>query len=202
MMLIYPMKFTANFKTISSYTHCDVQYAGENITPLNLRMSIHRRGKSGCEISVDHYKNVCKNATFSIHIIEKLPENGYENWVKNYCMKTLHIVYLCGLNERIKFMNKDSAKLFPPLPRYDEHFIDTKTRSKITTHDLSFDIEIFVNILKQFLFKYRSNESQKLLKSFKKRKLNLFGSQAQKLQYKNFQKDGLSHNRYHFSKSI
>ena len=103
-------------------------------------------------------------------------------------MKTSHIVYRYGLNERIKFMNKDSAKLFLPLPRYDERFIDIKTRSKITTHDLSFDIEIFFNFLKQFLFKYRSNKCQMLLKSFKKRKLNLLGSHAQKLQYKNFQK--------------
>ena len=102
-----------------------------------------QRRKSECEISIDHYKNVCKNATFSIHIIEKLPENGYENWVKDYWMKTSHIVYRYGLNERIKFMNKDSAKLFLPLPRYDERFIDIKTCSKITTHDLSFDIEIF-----------------------------------------------------------
>ena len=55
-MILNPMKFTANFKTISSYTHCGVQYgetissythcgvqyAGESITPLNLRISIHK----------------------------------------------------------------------------------------------------------------------------------------------------------------
>ena len=54
-------------------THCGIQYVGESITPFNLRINIHRRGKSGCEISIDKYRNVCKNATFSIEMIEKLP---------------------------------------------------------------------------------------------------------------------------------
>ena len=75
-------------------------------------MSIHRRGKSGCEISIDHYRNVCKNATFSIQVIE--------NWIKDnamlehqlqpedYRMKTLYTVYPYGLNQRTKFMKKDS----------------------------------------------------------------------------------------------
>ena len=45
------------------------------------------------------------------------------------------------LNERTKFMNKDSpiGKVFPPLPRYGQRFIETRTRSKITNHDLSSD---------------------------------------------------------------
>ena len=105
-------------------------------------------------------------------------------------MKTLHIVYPYGLNAKTKFMNKDSAteKLFPPLPRYAERFIDTRTRSKITTHDLSSDIEFFFNFLKQFPLKHCRNECQKLLEDFKKRKLKLLGSQAQNLQYNNFQK--------------
>ena len=37
---------------------CGVQYVGESIVPVNLRMNIHRRGKSGCEIAIDHFKNV------------------------------------------------------------------------------------------------------------------------------------------------
>ena len=48
-------------------------------SPLNLRVNIHRRGKSGCETYIDHYTNVCKNAIFSIQMIEKLPGNGYES---------------------------------------------------------------------------------------------------------------------------
>ena len=87
-------------------------------------------------------------------------------------------------------MNKDSTieKLFPPLLRYGECFIDTRTRSQINTQDLSTNIEILFNFLNQFLLKYLSNECQKLLESFKKRELKLLGSQSQSLQYNNFQK--------------
>ena len=102
---------------------------------------------------------------------------------ENYWVKTLRSVYSYGLNERTKFMNKVSpiGKLFPPLPRYGECFIDTRTRSKITNHGFSYDIEIFFNFLKQFPLKYRSNECQKLLESFKKRELKLLGRQVQNL---------------------
>ena len=40
-------------------------------------MNIHRKGKSGCEISINHYKNVFKNA--SIPITEELPDKYYKN---------------------------------------------------------------------------------------------------------------------------
>ena len=82
-------------------------------------MNIKSRGKSGCEISIDHYWNICENATFSIQVIKKLARNDYENGIKDnamlkfrlqrehYWMKTLRNVYPCGLNERTKFMNKD-----------------------------------------------------------------------------------------------
>ena len=138
-------------------TNCGIQYLGERITVLNLRMNFHRRGQPRCEISINHYRNVCKNAAFSIQVIEKLPGNGYEKGIKDramlehrlqredYCMKTLRTVYPYGLNERTKFMNED-IRLFPPLPRYGERFIDTRTQSKITNHDLSPDTEIFFKI--------------------------------------------------------
>ena len=60
-------------------THFGIQYVDESVTSLNLRMNIHRRGKLGCETSVYHYRNRCKNTTFSIQVIEKLPGNVYEN---------------------------------------------------------------------------------------------------------------------------
>ena len=44
-----------------------------------LRMNIHRKGKSGCEIAIDHFKNVCPDATFTILILERLPGDGYVN---------------------------------------------------------------------------------------------------------------------------
>ena len=42
-------------------------------------MNIHRKGKPGFEISINHYKNICKNISFTIQIIEKLPGNGNKN---------------------------------------------------------------------------------------------------------------------------
>ena len=47
--------------------------------------------------------------------------------LENHWMKVLHTVYSYGLNEETKFMNKDTAlgKLFLPLSRYIECFIDT-----------------------------------------------------------------------------
>ena len=67
-----------NYIYLLTSRHCDIQCAGENITPLNLRMDIPRKGKAECEISVDH-----KNATFSIQVTEKLPGNGYKTVIKD-----------------------------------------------------------------------------------------------------------------------
>ena len=48
---------------------------------------------------------------------------------EDYWMKTLLIICPYGLNERAKFRNKSSLirKHFPPLLRYGELFIDTRT---------------------------------------------------------------------------
>ena len=74
-------------------------------------MNIYRIGKSGCEISIDHCRNACKNKTFSIQVTENFPRNGYENGIKenamleyrlkpeDYWMKTHNTLYPLGLNE-------------------------------------------------------------------------------------------------------
>ena len=49
-----------NYIYLLTCTGCGIQYVGESITPVNLRMNVHRKGKSGCEISINHYRNVCK----------------------------------------------------------------------------------------------------------------------------------------------
>ena len=87
-------------------------------------------------------------------------------------------------------MNKDSSigKLFPSFSRYGKCFPGNRTPSKITNHNLFTGIEVFFNFLKEFLFKYCSNECQKFFESFKKIKLKLLGCQAQNLQYNDFQK--------------
>ena len=72
-----------------------------------------------------------------------------------------------------------------PNGRHCECFIDIRTLSKITNHDLSSDNKTFFNFLKQFPLKNCSNECWKLLEIYK-RELNLLGSQAQNLQHDNF----------------
>ena len=65
-----------NYVYLLTCLSCGVQYVGESIVPVNLRMNVHRRGKSGCEILIDHFSNVCPGAEFSIEILEKLPGDG------------------------------------------------------------------------------------------------------------------------------
>ena len=42
-----------NYIYLITCTHCGIQCVDESITSLNLRMNIHRRGKSGCETFID-----------------------------------------------------------------------------------------------------------------------------------------------------
>ena len=97
-----------NYIYLLTYTHCGIQYVGESVTLLNLRLSIHRRRKSECENSFDHYRNVCENSMLE-----------YRLQCEDCWIETLLTVYPYGLNERTKFMNKDSpiGKPFPPLPK-------------------------------------------------------------------------------------
>ena len=46
-------------------------------------MNIHLRRKSGCEISIKHYKNICNGGKFYIQIVEKLPGNNYKIGMKD-----------------------------------------------------------------------------------------------------------------------
>ena len=45
-------------------------------------MSFHRKGKLGYQFSIDHYRTIFKNATFSKQVIEELSRNDYKNGVK------------------------------------------------------------------------------------------------------------------------
>ena len=95
-------------------------------------MNIHRKGKSGFKQCINHYKNICKDASFSIQILEKLEGDGFINGQRDftvqklcvqredYWMKKLCIIYPYGLNERAKNSNLEqpTGKLFPPLPRF------------------------------------------------------------------------------------
>ena len=66
-----------NYIYLLTCKSCGIQYVGESITPVNLRMNIYRKGKSGYKHSINHYKNVCKVASFSIHILEKVEGDGF-----------------------------------------------------------------------------------------------------------------------------
>ena len=108
--------------------NCGIQYIGESITSVNLRMNIHQKSKSGCEHSINHHKNVCKVTIFSIHILEKLEGHGQRDFAvqkfllqrEDYWMKKLHIMYAYGLNQIAKNSNlgQPTGKLFPPFPRF------------------------------------------------------------------------------------
>ena len=61
---------------------CNLTSPPQHILPIIWR-NIHRKGKSGCEISINHYTNVCPNSSFLIQILEKLPGDGYKNGARD-----------------------------------------------------------------------------------------------------------------------
>ena len=128
---------------------CNIQYVGETIIPMHSRMNIHRKGKTGCEIAINHFTNVCPGAKFSIRVLEKLSGNGYKNGKRDkemykhrleredFWMKKLRTLYPYGLNEKSKDMNKKSylnwpvGTLFPPLSRHGPREPGNRNRTKV-----------------------------------------------------------------------
>ena len=68
-----------NFVYVLTCKSCFVQYVGESVTPLHKRINIHRIGKSGCEVLINHFNKVCPNSYFFIQILEVLPADGYKS---------------------------------------------------------------------------------------------------------------------------
>ena len=54
-------------------------------------MNFHRKGKSGREHFLNHYKNVCKSASFCIHILEKLKQDGFINGKRDFAVQMLRL---------------------------------------------------------------------------------------------------------------
>ena len=77
-----------NYIYLLSSKNYSIQYVGERITPVNLRMNIHQ-GKSGCEHSINHYKNVSKINSFCIHILEKLEGDSFINGQLDFAVQKL-----------------------------------------------------------------------------------------------------------------
>ena len=147
---------------------CFVQYVGESVTPLHLRINVHRKGKSGCEILINHFSSCCKNSSFVIQILEVLPGDGYKDGALDKEMtafrkereddwiKTLRTIYPYGLNDKYKRAsnvdeNAPIGKLFPPLPRYGERLPGLDTRTRNGSRNLS-EHTNFVNISETHFF--------------------------------------------------
>ena len=149
---------------------CFVQYVGESVTPLHLRINIHRKGKSGCEILINHFHNTCPNSSFTIQILEVLPGNGYKNGSldkemtkirkdrEDYWMKTLRTIYPYGLCDKYKREPQVSddapkGKLFPHLPRYGERLGGLDTRTRNGSRNLNYYTDFF-NLFETHFFDY------------------------------------------------
>ena len=193
---IDPLKTTCklqNYIYLLTCLCCGVQYVGESIIPVNKRMNIHRTAKTGCTHFINHYRNVCPGATFSIHIIEKLEGNGYVNGAideqmreyrlqrEDYWMKTLRTVYPYGLNQRSKLMNKDTpvGVLFPPLPRHGLKYLAQRSRNNHSRDNPLSDLPQFVEHVQSLGVEVRENETRKILDSLKRRDLRHLASDAQ-----------------------
>ena len=155
---------------------CRLQYVGETAQLLRERIRHHNscinhpERDNTCRILSEHFsKGLCKNATFTVNIIEKLQGSGRDengaldsaitsirrkketNW-----MLKLRTVYPYGLNDRIgdEYMSeKENINIyskFPSLKRMKEHH---KVRSKLSTSN-DFICKNFLYIINE---SFRSN---------------------------------------------
>ena len=183
-----------NYIYMLSCSSCGVQYVGESIVPVNLRMNIHRRGKTGCEILIDHFSNVCPDATFSIDILEKLPGDGYKDGAiddkmreyrlkrEDFWMKTLRTVYPYGLNDRAKSINSNIpiGKLFPPLPRHGNKFVNQRSRTHRNSTPSHSDLNLLLQQIRNSHFLEQGNICRKLLDGFQQKHLRKLARDANK----------------------
>ena len=180
---------TQNIIYLCTCLCCGVQYVGETISPMHIRMNSHRTGKEGCEHEIRHCKESCNGFDFSFQILEKLPGDGYlpdgsidpemlkirkakeDTWIKK-----LRTIYPYGLNEKASEKVTDSStvepaigRLFPPLPR--EHERGTRSRENRNSKISAFSCEDFFEKL-QILFDTNItnsyNEIRKILNNTKK----------------------------------
>ena len=185
-----------NYIYLLTCNFCNIQYVGESVIHLNLRMNIHRKGKTGCEVLIDHFSNVCCGCSFRIQILEKLPGDGYcqgnkridDNMRKyrlereDHWIKTLRTVYPYGLNDRTKSMNSDVpiGQLFPPLPRHGTKFVDQRTRTHRNSTSSHSDLDAFMQHLESIDITSRSNSCRKILDGFKQKHLRKLAKESNK----------------------
>ena len=128
---------SSNLIYLLTCLRCRIQYVGESITPLNIRMNTHRTSKKGCLNIINHFKDTCAGSKFSVQIIVKYANNGYNQYgtidekmkvirrnQEDMLMKKLRVIYPYGLNSKTRDRtgaNKECiGLLFPPLPRTGE----------------------------------------------------------------------------------
>ena len=170
---------------------CRIQYVGESITPVNLRVNFHRKGKSGCKHSTNHYEIVCKCSSLSIHILEKLEGDGFIDGQRDfavqklglqredYWMKKLRTIYTYGLNERAKNSNLEqpTGKLFSPLLRVSNkrENLEKKRVNEPTKFDTS---DILLAHIATFPPKNRCDHFRRILDGMKRKDLRKLASNA------------------------
>ena len=180
-----------NYIYLLTCKKCGVQYVGESTIRVNMRMNIHRKSKSGCERCIDHYKNVCVGASFSVQIIEKLDGDGRKNRKidpdltkyrlqrEDYWIKTLRTVYPYGLNDRTKEMCKEKPTgcLFPPLSRYGPRRIQPEQRRVKPPKELP-NLINFREYIDSFSPSEQGNICRKTLESLKRKNIKNLAEQA------------------------
>ena len=127
---------SANLVYLRTCRGCGVQYVGETVQPLRVRMNQHRSSRSGCSHLIEHKNKTCTDGSFSVQIIVKLDENGRNDCgevddeksaerlrFEDCAMKDLRTIYPYGLNEKAKNKitgmesNISIGSLFPLFPR-------------------------------------------------------------------------------------
>ena len=137
---------SSNLIYLRTCSRCSLQYVGETVQKLNERLNWHKSGfrnpkKYGfCRVLSNHFhKGICKGASFTVQILEKLEGNGrtsrnamdasitsLRKRKEREWMLKMRTVFPYGLNDRIAddFVKEDTHVMvgakFPPLPRKNE----------------------------------------------------------------------------------
>ena len=172
---------------------CKLQYVGETVQMIRERIGKHNScirhpaNDNSCRILSDHFnEGYCRGATFSVHIIEKLPGDGRDENGKTDptitnlrrkkekdWMLALRTVYPFGLNSRIgdeykpEYNSCNVFSRFPSLKRIKEH---QKVRTKQLINN-TFVLDNFIYTINESLktdIKNTMNLIRVLLSSMKR----------------------------------
>ena len=156
-----------------------------------MRWNIHRKGKIGYEHSIIHYKSICKGASFSINILEKLEGNGFINDQRDFAvqklrqqreddwMKKLRTIYRYGLNERAKNSNLEQAagKNFPPMPAFSNRR-ENLEKSRVNEPTKFGATNTLLAHIATFPPKNRTGNCRRILEGMKRNNLRKLASNA------------------------